>query len=72
MLITPLEGNRAVLNLYKLEIFDAVVQAGSFSAAAERLLMTQPAVSQHMQDLEGALGVQLLTRSRRGAELTAA
>ena len=61
-----------MLNLYKLEIFDAVVQAGSFSAAAERLLMTQPAVSQHMQDLEGALGVQLLTRSRRGAELTAA
>lgn len=61
-----------MLNLYKLEVFDAVVQAGSFSGAAERLLMTQPAVSQHIHDLEGALGTQLLTRTRRGAQLTSA
>lgn len=61
-----------MLNLYKLEVFAAVVQSGTFSAAAERLLMSQPAVSQHIQDLEAALGAQLFHRSRRGAELTAA
>jgi DNA-binding transcriptional LysR family regulator len=59
-----------MLNLYKLDIFLQVVDAGSFSAAAERLLMTQPGVSQHIQDLERTLGVKLLTRSSRGVCLT--
>ena len=59
-----------MLNLYKLEIFAAVVQAGSLSAAAERLLMTQPAVSQHIHDLEASLGTQLLRRGPRGVVLT--
>ncbi len=59
-----------MLNLYKLEIFNTVVQAGSFSGAAERLLLTQPAVSQHIQDLEAGLGTPLFHRSRRGVELT--
>jgi DNA-binding transcriptional LysR family regulator len=59
-----------MLNLYKLEVFDAVVRAGSFTGAAERLLMTQPAVSQHVQDLEAALGIALFRRGRRGVELT--
>ncbi|MFQ3645412.1 MAG: LysR family transcriptional regulator [Anaerolineae bacterium] len=61
-----------MLSLYKLEIFAAVIQEGSFSAAAKRLPMTQPAVSQHIQDLETALGTQLFNRNRRGAVLTAA
>ena len=59
-----------MLNLYKLDIFLQVVDAGSFSAAAERLLMTQSGVSQHIQDLERMVGVQLLTRSSRGVRLT--
>jgi DNA-binding transcriptional LysR family regulator len=61
-----------MLNLYKLEIFAIVVQAGSFSGAAERLLMSQPAVSQHIQDLEAALGTVLFERGRRGVRLTQA
>lgn len=61
-----------MLSLYKLEIFAAVIQEGSFSAAAKRLPMTQPAVSQHIQDLETALGTQLFNRNRRGAVLTPA
>jgi len=61
-----------MLSLYKLEIFAAVVQAGSFSAAAQCLYMTQPAVSQHMQDLEASLGTSLFNRGRRGVTLTAA
>lgn len=61
-----------MLNLYKLEIFALVVQTGSFSGAADRLLLTQPAVSQHIQDLEAALGTRLFDRGRRGVTLTAA
>lgn len=61
-----------MLNPYKLEIFRAVSQAGSFSRAAERLLMTQSAVSQHVQDLEAALGAALFTRGARGVTLTEA
>ncbi len=61
-----------MLNLHKLEIFATVVRVGSFSAAAEQLLMTQPAVSQHIQDLEASLGTRLFERGRRGVTLTAA
>ena len=61
-----------MLSLYKLEIFAIVVETGSFSAAADRLLMTQPAVSQHIQDLEAALGARLFERGRRGVSLTSA
>ncbi|MBX2998078.1 MAG: LysR family transcriptional regulator [Caldilineaceae bacterium] len=61
-----------MLNLYKLEIFAIVVETGSFSAAADRLLMTQPAVSQHIQDLEASLGTRLFARGRRGVVLTSA
>ena len=61
-----------MLNLNKLEIFAAVVRAGSFSAAAEQLLLTQPAVSQHIQDLEVSLGTRLFVRGRRGVTLTPA
>jgi LysR family transcriptional regulator, low CO2-responsive transcriptional regulator len=59
-----------VLSLHKLEIFEAVVQEGSFSGAAERLLMTQSAVSQHIQSLESGVGAQLFQRGRRGVRLT--
>ncbi|MBZ0291276.1 MAG: LysR family transcriptional regulator [Anaerolineae bacterium] len=61
-----------MLNLYKLEIFAMVVQAGSFSAAATHLYITQSAVSQHIHDLESGLGTQLFTRGPRGVELTPA
>jgi len=61
-----------MLSLYKLEIFGTVVQVGSFSGAAQRLYMTQPAVSQHIQDLEARLGTPLFLRGRRGVTLTPA
>jgi DNA-binding transcriptional LysR family regulator len=61
-----------MLNLNKLEIFAAVVRTGSFSGAAQQLLMTQPAVSQHMQDLEASVGTRLFVRGRRGVTLTPA
>jgi DNA-binding transcriptional LysR family regulator len=59
-----------MLDLYKLEIFMRVVEEGSLSSAAARLLMTQPGVSQHVADLERSLGRALFVRSPRGVRLT--
>lgn len=61
-----------MLNLYKLEIFNTVAMEGSFSKAAERLLLTQPAVSQHVRDLESGLSKALFERTPRGVKLTPA
>lgn len=61
-----------MLSLYKLEIFNAVAMEGSFSKAAQRLLLTQPAVSQHIRDLEVSLHVELFERGNRGVKLTSA
>lgn len=61
-----------MLSLYKLEVFNIVAAEGSFSRAAKRLLLTQPAVSQHIRDLESALGQELFARGNRGVTLTSA
>ncbi|MBI5928012.1 MAG: LysR family transcriptional regulator [Chloroflexi bacterium] len=60
-----------MLDLRKLEIFQTVVETGSFSLAAERLFLTQAAVSQHIKELEIGLGTDLFVRGRRGVVLTA-
>lgn len=60
----------SMLDLYKLQIFSVVAQEGSFSAAGERLYMTQSAVSQHIKELESSLGRQLFQRGWRGVKLT--
>ncbi len=59
-----------MLNLYKLEIFTAVVEEGSFSKAADRLFMSQAAVSQHIHDLEAGLGITLFIRRPNGVQIT--
>lgn len=61
-----------MLTLHKLELFVYVAQAGSISKAADHFLMSQPNVSQHIQDLEAEFGEQLLIRKHRGVELTPA
>lgn len=61
-----------MLDLHKLNIFAAVARTGSFSAAADQLLLSQPAVSQHVHDLEAGLGTRLCERGRRGVMLTPA
>ncbi len=49
----------------------AVVDAGAISGAAERLGVTQPALSRRIQQLEEQMGVTLLSRGRKGVSLTA-
>jgi DNA-binding transcriptional LysR family regulator len=58
--------------LEQLETFALVVELGSFSAAAERLELTQPAVSTQVRQLEKRLGLRLLERVGRRAAPTAA
>jgi aminoethylphosphonate catabolism LysR family transcriptional regulator len=55
----------------QLKAFHAVAQTGSFSRAAARLALTQPAVSDHVRKLEESYGVQLFQRGPRGIALTA-
>lgn len=61
-----------MLSLYKLEIFNTVAMEGSFSKAARRLLLTQPAISQHVRDLESSLHIPLFKRGAQGVSLTPA
>jgi DNA-binding transcriptional LysR family regulator len=56
----------------QLSAFCAVVERRSFSQAAERLGVTQPAVSLQIQALEKRLGTKLLDRSGRRVEPTEA
>jgi len=55
-----------------LKTFQAVARTGSFAAAAERVALTQAAVSLQMRGLEQALGRQLFDRSARQVALTRA
>lgn len=61
---------RHSVNLNRLGVFAAVVETGSFTAAAERLGITKAMVSQHVTRLEAELGVALLTRTTRRLSLT--
>ena len=58
------------VRLRDIHILLAVVQCGSMAKAALQLGVSQPAVSEATADLEAALGVRLLDRSRRGIEPT--
>ena len=55
-----------------LKAFVAVAETGSFSTAAERLFLTQPAVSKRIQVLEQSLNAPLFDRIGRRARLTPA
>jgi DNA-binding transcriptional LysR family regulator len=58
--------------LAAMEAFVVVVDTGSFSAAARRLNVGQPAVSKMVAQLEERLGVKLLVRTTRGLTATEA
>ena len=57
-------------SLNSLLVFCEVVKAGSFSRAADALLMTQPGVSNHVTQLEAQIGARLLRREKGNFKLT--
>jgi DNA-binding transcriptional LysR family regulator len=68
--VTVMGKLKADLDLYKLEVFYWVAELKSFSDAAEHLSLRQPTVSAHVQELEKALGGELLYRIRGRVSLT--
>jgi len=69
--ITPRDALRRV-TLSDLETFVAVAELGSFSAAAQHLHVSQPAVTNRVQRLEAAIKTRLLTRTTRRVHMTPA
>lgn len=61
-----------MISLHRLQIFTAVADTGSFSRAAERLLLSQPAISMQVKALEGELGLRLFDHVGKRVELTEA
>ncbi len=59
------------MSIVRFEIITKVVESGSFTATAEKLNMTQSAVSHAVASLESELGASLLIRDRKkGITLT--
>src|SRR4051812_35875812 len=58
------------MTLQQLSYFLAAAEQGSFSAAANTLLLAQPSLSDQIRRLEAELGVPLFVRVGRGVELT--
>ncbi len=58
------------MDIRQLRYFMSIVEAGSFTAAAQHLRVAQPSLSQHVIGLEKELGVKLLERQARGVRLT--
>ena len=59
-----------MLEDFRLQVFEAVVQTGSFTKAALLLDISQPAVSQNIAELEKVTGYSLFDRSYGKVELT--
>ena len=59
-----------IMDLQLLRSLLAVADSGSITEAADRIGVTQPALSRRLQQLEDFLGAELLNRGRKGADLT--
>lgn len=58
------------MDLTLIRSFLAVAETGAITEAAERIGITQPALSRRLQQFEDHLGVPLMVRGRKGATLT--
>ncbi|OGC95557.1 MAG: hypothetical protein A2W25_05495 [candidate division Zixibacteria bacterium RBG_16_53_22] len=58
------------MNLEYLNTYLTVVRIGSFSKAAKKLFITQPAISAQIKKLEQELGIRLIERGRSGITMT--
>jgi DNA-binding transcriptional LysR family regulator len=68
--MTPGGGNPRSPQLDELRAFCAAVDLGGIGRAAQRLHLSQPAVSKRLKSLEGLVGTPLLERSAHGVTMT--
>src|ERR1700677_5090398 len=61
-----------VMDSHRLRHFVAVVDHGGFTAAAQAVFVSQPALSLAVKELEAELGVAVFTRNGRKVQLTSA
>jgi DNA-binding transcriptional LysR family regulator len=66
------QSKAELLSLQQIRCFCAAVDRGSFTAAAEALRVSQPAVAEQIRKLEQALGADLFVRAGRGVVPTEA
>ena len=66
------ESKAELLSLQQIRCFCAALELGSFTAAAESLRVSQPAVAEQIRKLELALGTDLFIRAGRGVVATEA
>jgi DNA-binding transcriptional LysR family regulator len=59
-----------LLNIHELQVFVEAAQVENFSVAAHRLLLSQPAVSLQVRNLEKELGIELFRRNGRNVSLS--
>ena len=64
------QSKAELLSLQQLRCFCAALELGSFTAAAEALHVSQPAVAEQIRKLESALGADLFVRAGRGVVAT--
>lgn len=58
------------MELKQIQCFVAAAETLNFTLAAERMYLSQPSLSRHIQNLEDELGVQLFVRDRKHVSLT--
>jgi DNA-binding transcriptional LysR family regulator len=58
------------ITIQQMEAIIALVEEGSFSRAAKRMLLTQPALTKNIKNAEDCIGVRLANRSSAGISLT--
>ena len=61
-----MESKAELVSLQQIRCFCAAIELGSFSAAAEALRVSQPAVAEQIRKLEHVLGTDLFVRGARG------
>jgi DNA-binding transcriptional LysR family regulator len=65
-----MESKAELVSLQQIRCFCAALELGSFTAAAEALRVSQPAVAEQVRKLEQALGAELFVRAGRGVVVT--
>ncbi|MDI6776593.1 MAG: selenium metabolism-associated LysR family transcriptional regulator [Syntrophales bacterium] len=58
------------ITIHQMESLVQLIAEGSFSRAAKKLFLTQPALTKHIKNMEDSLGIRLVNRGNGGVSLT--